>query len=67
MKKPSQTAGGLKALINHAIHDLEVTTAEYQQIMEFASSDQKLDAEERALLSQFHEMISNGTITRVRG
>jgi uncharacterized protein YutE (UPF0331/DUF86 family) len=67
MEKPSKTATDLKALINHAIRDLEVTATEYQQIIELAHDDSVLDKEEKALLSQFNEMISNGTISRVRG
>jgi len=67
MKKPSESAHDLKALINHAIHDLEITTTEYNNIMQMAHDDGHLDNEEKSLLAQFHEMISNGTITRVAG
>ena len=67
MDKPSKSATGLKELINEAISDLEVTPEEYRQIMVRALDDNKLDKEERALLAQFHEMINNGTIQRVRG
>jgi tellurite resistance protein len=67
MEKPSKSASGLKELINHAISDLEVTPDEYRKIMEYAHDDGHLDKEERALLAQFHEMINNGTIQRVRG
>lgn len=67
MEKPSKSAGGLKEIINHAISDLEITPAEYNRIMEFAHDDGHLDKEEKALLSQFHEMINNGTIKRVKG
>jgi hypothetical protein len=35
--------------------------------MNCANDDGKLDPEEKALLAQFHEMISNGTLKRVRG
>ena len=66
MKKPSQSATNLKALINHAIFDLEVTPAEYQEIMDMANADGVIDKEEKALLCQFQEMISNGTVKRVR-
>jgi|GEM_PF-408560 len=66
MAKPSKSAGTLKELINHAIQDLEVTPSEYQAIMDLAQDDHVLDKEEQALLSQFHAMLSNGTITRVR-
>jgi hypothetical protein len=67
MEKPSKSAGGLKAIIDQAISDLEITPAEYDKIMHFAHEDGHLDKEEKALLSQFHEMINNGTIKRVRG
>lgn len=67
MKKPSQTATNLKELIKNAISDLEVTPAEYQQIMDAALDDGHLDKEEKSMLSQFHAMLSNGTIKRVKG
>ena len=67
MDKPSQSATSLKELIKQAIQDLEVTPKEYQQIMELAQADNVIDKEEEALLSQFQDMINNGTITRVRG
>lgn len=67
MQDASKTATDLKALINHAIQDLEVTPAEYQQIIECAHDDSVLDKEEKALLAQFNQMLSNGTISRVRG
>ena len=67
MEKPSKSAAGLKALINEAMSDLEITPSEYQQIMDFAHEDGHLDNEEKALLAQFHAMINNGTLTRVRG
>lgn len=67
MEKPSKSAGGLKAIIDQAISDLEITPAEYNKIMDFAHEDGHLDKEEKALLAQFHEMINNGTIKRVRG
>lgn len=67
MEKQSQSATTLKGLINKAIFDLEVTPDEYQAIMDQAHGDGVIDKEERALLSQFQGMISNGTIKRVRG
>lgn len=67
MKKPSQSATNLKVLINHAILDMKVTPVEYQKIMDMAYDDGVIDKEEKALLFHFHEMISNGTVKRVRG
>jgi len=67
MEKPSKSATSLKELINAAISDLEVTPDEYRGIMDHAQADGHLDKEETALLAQFHEMINNGTVKRVRG
>lgn len=67
MAKPSKSAAALKELINHAISDLEITPSEYQQIMDCALDDGHVDKEEKVLLSQFHNMLNNGTIKRVRG
>lgn len=66
MKKASKSAAGLKELINTAIQDLEITHDEYQIIVDYAMGDGYIDKEENALLSQFQEMIGNGTIKRVR-
>ncbi len=67
MKKPSQSASNLKELINDAIRDMEITPDEYNKIMECAHDDSHIDKEEKALLSQFQQMLSNGTIKRVKG
>lgn len=67
MKKASESATDLKSLINHAISDMEITHEEYRQIMDLAHSDGIIDPQEKALLAQFQQMISNGTVKRVRG
>lgn len=67
MKKPSKSATNLKDLIKHAIHDHEITPDEYRKIMDCAHEDGQVDTEEKALLSQFQSMISDGTIKRVKG
>lgn len=67
MKKPSKSASNLKELIDDAIRDLEVTPDEYNKIMDCANEDGHVDNEEKALLSQFQQMLSNGTIKRVKG
>ena len=51
MKKPSESASELKALIKRAIADCEITPAEYDAIMQQAHDDGKIDPEEQALLS----------------
>ncbi|MFZ5765608.1 MAG: hypothetical protein ACOY4H_08430 [Thermodesulfobacteriota bacterium] len=67
MQQQSLSATDLKSLINHAISDLEITHTEYQQIMDLAHSDGIIDKEEKALLSQLQQMISDGTVKRVKG
>lgn len=52
-------------LIEKAMADLEITPAEYQEIMSTAGADHTEDPREQALLAEFHGMISNGTIRRV--
>ena len=54
----------LRILINKAIEDGVVTTAEYNQILAQAAADGFEDAEERALLANLQEMIANGTVVR---
>lgn len=60
------SGGKLISIIEKAIHDLEVTPSEYNEIMNAAAADSHIDAQESALLKQFHEMLSNGTIKRVK-
>lgn len=57
----------LAELVKHAMDDLEITTSEYREIMDLAASDHHVDAQERAILAQFHQMISDGTIRRIPG
>ncbi|MBI5894841.1 MAG: hypothetical protein HZB24_02095 [Desulfobacterales bacterium] len=47
MKKPSQSAGQLMELINHAIQDCEITPKEYNELMDLAHADSHLDKEEK--------------------
>jgi hypothetical protein len=62
-----KSGGKLIEIIEHAIHDLEVTPSEYNAIMAAAADDSHIDSQERALLKEFQAMIANGTIKRVRG
>ena len=57
----------LRGIIEKAMHDLEITTSEYERIFAMASSDQHVDGLEQSLLSQLQEMVSNGMIKRVPG
>ena len=57
----------LADVIRKAISDCEITTSEYNEILNVANADQHIDSQERQLLSQLQQMIGNGTITRVKG
>ncbi len=57
----------LSDLIKKAIDDLELTTTEYQEILEQANADGVIDAEEQRLLQQLNEMVANGTVKRRPG
>jgi hypothetical protein len=57
----------LLKVIKKALDDHELTMTEYQEILAQAGEDGVIDSEEQRLLSQLHEMISNGTVKRVPG
>ncbi len=57
----------LAKLINKAIDDLELSNSEYEEILALANEDGVIDEQERALLKQLQDMLTNGTIKRVPG
>jgi len=61
----SRESDKLLELIKKAIEDGVVTNKEYNQILAQAAADGQEDPEERALLSNLQELISNGTVRRV--
>ena len=66
MLKPSKSANKLAKMIKKAMDDSQVTTAEYEKIMAIADEDGILDRQEKRLLSELQEMLSNGTVKRVK-
>ena len=62
-----ETGGKLAELIKKAISDCEVTSSEYDQIFALANEDGVIDSQEKSLLSQLQDLISNGTVKRVAG
>ena len=56
----------LREMIEQAIEDEKITAAEYDRIIHQAHADGIVDAEEKALLANLHEMIANGTVRRVK-
>ncbi len=67
MQKPSKSAERLLDLIKKAMSDGQLTTTEYDRIIMLADEDGVIDAQEKKLLSELQEMLSNGTIERVKG
>ncbi len=65
--KSGESGKRLIELIEKACDDLEITTSEYKAIMAAAGADSLEDEQEKSLLSQFHQMISNGAIKRIPG
>ena len=62
-----QSGHRLLEKVKSAMDDLEITTTEYREIMDQAHKDGHIDPQERAILAQFNQMISDGTIKRVPG
>jgi hypothetical protein len=65
----TQTEEGrkLEQLIKRAIADLELTTSEYEEIMEQAHADSHIDADEQRLLHELQQLIMDGVVKRVPG
>jgi len=66
-KKPSDSAGRLADMIKKAIADCELSTSEYDEIMQIANEDQHIDNQEQKMLSQLQSLLANGTVKRVKG
>ena len=63
--KSGETGGKLAAMIKKAIADGELSNSEHAQILALAEEDGVIDSQERELLNQLQEMLSNGTVKRV--
>jgi tellurite resistance protein len=54
----------LKNAIKNIIEDHVVTFKEFEQVMEIAQADGRIDPEERALLRELHKMMIDKTVKR---
>jgi hypothetical protein len=63
----SSEAVRLKAMIDKAIEDHQITTTEYEKILALANADMKIDPQERQLLAQLQELLTSGAVKRVPG
>lgn len=57
----------LEEVIKKAIEDHVITTSEYEEIMAIVDEDGRIDAHERVLLRQLHDMIEDKTLKRMPG
>jgi hypothetical protein len=62
-----ETGGKLAEMIKKAIRDCELTTSEHNQILAIADGDLVIDSQEKNLLKQLQDLLSNGTIKKVPG
>jgi len=63
----SSEAAKLKLMIDKAIEDHQITTTEYEKILALANADMHIDPQERQLLAQLQELMSDGSVKRVPG
>ncbi len=62
-----ETGAKLSDMIKKAIRDCEVTSSEYDQILATANEDGVIDSQEKTLLKQLQDLISNGSVKRIAG
>jgi hypothetical protein len=55
----SESAARLKAMIEKAIEDHQITRSEMDAILDIATEDSHIDPQEQALLNQLQELIEN--------
>ncbi len=55
----SESSERLRRVINKAIEDHVITPEEYEEIIDITYEDGRMDAQEKALLSQLQQMIEN--------
>ena len=55
----------LESIIKKAIDDSVITSAEYEEIIDVAYEDGRLDLHEKTLLKEFKNLIANKTVKRV--
>ena len=65
-EKPSKSSVKLVDMIHKAIADCEITSSEYEAIMNIANEDLHIDPQEQKLLNQLQSLIANGTVKRVK-
>ncbi len=65
MQQSGESGGQLADLIKKAISDGKLTTSEYERILALAEADSVVDAQEKRLLAQLQELLTNKTVAKV--
>jgi len=65
MPVSGETGGKLATMIKKAIDDGKLTNSEYERILALADADGVIDPQEKRLLAQLQEMLSNKTVKRI--
>ncbi len=63
--KVSEGSLDVSDAIRKAIQDGKITNSEFDKILFEAEKDGHIDSQEKSLLAQLHNMISEGTVKRV--
>jgi hypothetical protein len=63
--KSGVTGGNLAEMIKKAIQDGKLSNSEYEQILSAAQADHVVDSQEKRLLAQLQEMLSDKSVVRV--
>jgi anthranilate phosphoribosyltransferase len=63
--KISGSAHTLRQMIEKAIEDHQLTKSEYEMIIHQATKGENIDNQEKALLSQLHELIGDKSVKLV--
>jgi hypothetical protein len=60
-----ETGGKLAEMIKKAIEDGKLTNSEYERILALAEADGVIDHQEKRLLTQLQEMLTDKSVVRV--
>lgn len=63
--KVSESANRVRAMIEKAIEDHQITRAEYEMIIHHVLEDAQVDTQERALIRELQDMIDNKDVKLV--
>lgn len=63
----TKSGKSLEELIKRAIDDHVIKNSEYEEIIELAHKDGKIDAHERVLLQELNDLIADKSVKRVAG